>query len=92
MDRYDVVIVGGGIAGSALASVLAASGMSVLLLERVSEYRDKVRGEYMQPWGAVEMLRMDLAGVLTEAGGGWCPKRAAGRGRGGRAVRIRTRQ
>ena len=47
MDRFDVVIVGGGIAGSALASVLAPAGMSVLLLERVVEYRDKVRGEYI---------------------------------------------
>lgn len=72
MKHCDVVVVGGGIAGSALASVLAATGLDVLVLERVSEYRDKVRGEYMQPWGAAEMLQMGLETPLVEAGGGWC--------------------
>jgi flavin-dependent dehydrogenase len=43
----DVVIVGGGIAGSALATVLARGGHEVVLLERQSVYRDKVRGEGM---------------------------------------------
>ena len=70
-DRFDVVVVGAGIAGSALACVLASSGVSVLVLERQTEYHDHVRGEYMQPWGAAEMLRMGLDGVLTDAGGGW---------------------
>ena len=42
---YDVVIVGGGIAGNALATVLARTGQAVLVLERSSVYRDRVRGE-----------------------------------------------
>ena len=41
----DVAIVGGGIAGAALATVLARDGYQVLLLERQTTYRDKVRGE-----------------------------------------------
>ena len=45
MDRCDVIVVGGGIAGSALAGVLAGAGVDVLLLETVTEYRDRVRGE-----------------------------------------------
>lgn len=43
----DVVIVGGGIAGSALATVLARGGHEVVLLERQTVYRDKVHGEGM---------------------------------------------
>ncbi|MDP8932110.1 MAG: FAD-dependent oxidoreductase, partial [Actinomycetota bacterium] len=40
----DVVVVGGGIAGSALATALAMGGLEVVVLERQSAYRDKVRG------------------------------------------------
>lgn len=40
----DVVIVGGGIAGSALATVLAGGGHEVVLLERQSVYRRGARG------------------------------------------------
>ena len=45
----DVVVVGAGIAGASIAAVLARSGLEVLLLERQRFYRDRVRGEYMQP-------------------------------------------
>ncbi len=72
MDRCDVIVVGGGIAGSAVASVLAGAGVDVLLLDTATEYRDRVRGEYLQPWGVAEMLRLKLETVLLEAGGGWC--------------------
>ena len=72
MDHCDVIVVGGGIAGSAVASVLAVAGVDVLLLDTATEYRDRVRGEYLQPWGVAEMLRMQLETVLLEAGGGWC--------------------
>ncbi len=69
---FDVVIVGGGIAGSALAAVLAPTGMSVLVLERQVAYRDRVRGENMQPWGAAEAQRLGLEDVFLGAGGGYC--------------------
>lgn len=73
MTRYDVVVVGGGIAGSALGAVLAPAGISVLVLERQIAYRDKVRGEYMQPWGVAEMLRLGFESTLLEVGGGYTP-------------------
>jgi 2-polyprenyl-6-methoxyphenol hydroxylase-like FAD-dependent oxidoreductase len=66
----DVVVVGGGIAGSALATVLARDGLDVLVLERQVTYRDKVRGETMQPWGVAEIMRLGLLDVLLDAGGG----------------------
>ena len=71
----DVVIVGGGIAGSSLATVMARDGYQVVVLERQTAYRDKVRGEWMACWGVAELLRLNLdkplldAGVLCDAGG-----------------------
>ncbi len=47
--RYDLVIVGGGIAGAALARATAVVGLSVLVLEREPAFRDRVRGEQMHP-------------------------------------------
>jgi 2-polyprenyl-6-methoxyphenol hydroxylase-like FAD-dependent oxidoreductase len=70
MDRSaDVVVVGAGIAGSALATVLARDGYEVLVLERQTSYRDKVRGEAMCCWGVAEMLALDLEKPLLDAGG-----------------------
>ena len=65
----DVAIVGGGIAGAALATVLARDGYDVLLLERQASYRDKVRGEFLSCWGVAEMLALDLEKPLVDAGG-----------------------
>jgi 2-polyprenyl-6-methoxyphenol hydroxylase-like FAD-dependent oxidoreductase len=67
--QYDVVVVGGGIAGTALTLVLARGGLSVLLLEREPSYRDKVRGESVTPWGVRELRRLGLEALLLEAGG-----------------------
>ena len=53
-ETFDVIIIGGGIAGSALAAVLARKGRAVLVLERSTVYRDKVRGEFFHAWGVAE--------------------------------------
>lgn len=66
---WDAIVVGGGIGGSALGSVLARAGCSVLLLEKETEYRDKVRGEWIAPWGVSELRRLDLYEPLRGAGG-----------------------
>ncbi len=65
MDRYDVVIVGAGIAGGALATMLARGGKQVLLLERTEAYKDVVRGEWIAPWGIIDARKAGLSEVLA---------------------------
>lgn len=69
MTQYDVAIVGAGVGGSALASVLAEAGHSVLLLERSLVHEDRVRGEWIAPWGVVELHSLGLYETLQAAGG-----------------------
>src|SRR5512141_178586 len=64
----DVVILGGGIAGGALATVLARGGLDVCLLERETIYPDRVRGEWIAPWGLAEFERLGLADILRDNG------------------------
>ena len=48
---YDVVTVGGGLGGAALAKVLAENGVRALVVERETAFKDRVRGERIAPWG-----------------------------------------
>lgn len=52
----DVVIIGAGVLGSALAVALADQGRSVILLEKSLKEPDRIVGELLQP-GGVEALR-----------------------------------
>jgi 2-polyprenyl-6-methoxyphenol hydroxylase-like FAD-dependent oxidoreductase len=69
LRTYDLIIVGGGIGGSALATVMAQAGKSVLVLEQTEVYEDKVRGEWIAPWGVAEVQRLGLYDLLMGAGG-----------------------
>lgn len=69
MDRYDLIIVGGGIGGSALATVMSRAGARVLLLEQSEAFQDRVRGEWIAPWGVTEVKRLGLYDLLAGAGG-----------------------
>jgi len=74
VSEPDLVIVGGGIAGGALAIVMARAGTSVLVLERQSEYRDHVRGEILWPWGVRTARLLGIESELLDAGAlvvGW---------------------
>ncbi len=67
-SRPDAVIVGAGIAGSALAIALARSGFSVILLEKSAVHVDRVRGEFIVPWGVAEARTLGILDLLEGAG------------------------
>jgi 2-polyprenyl-6-methoxyphenol hydroxylase-like FAD-dependent oxidoreductase len=48
---------------------MARDGYQVVMLERHTSYRDKVRGEALLCWGVAEVLRLDLERPLLDAGG-----------------------
>ena len=65
----DAIIVGGGLGGSALAEQLAKAGHDALVLERETEFKDRVRGENMLPWGVAAARRLGILDDLIVAGG-----------------------
>ncbi len=87
MRRRDVVIVGAGPAGSALAALLARQGLEVLLLDRARFPRAKVCGEYMSPQALASLDRLGALGLVEALG----PRRLRGlsvRSEGGRSFRA----
>lgn len=48
---YDLITIGGGLGGAALAHVMAQAGAKVLVIERAEEFTDRNRGEWLAPWG-----------------------------------------
>ena len=61
MDQlYDIAIIGGGLAGSALAKSMAERRFRVIVLERGKEFRDRVRGEQMACWGVAEARELGI--------------------------------
>src|SRR5688572_10639617 len=67
--NVDVIVVGGGLAGSTLAAVLGRRGHKVLVLEAETKFKDRVRGENMLPWGVAIARRLGVLEDLTAAGG-----------------------
>lgn len=65
---YDLVIIGGGLAGASLARSMAGSGTSVLVLEAAMEFKDRIWGDLLVPWGVAEAEALDLLGMLEGAG------------------------
>jgi FADH2 O2-dependent halogenase len=78
---YDVVVIGGGPAGSVLGSLLAQAGHSALILERDIHPRDHV-GESFTPssnviWERIGFLaKMEEAGFVHKPGAPWTAPRA----------------
>jgi flavin-dependent dehydrogenase len=64
----DVLIVGGGPAGSATATFLARAGHSVLIVDRSAFPRDKACSEYMSPEAVRILARLGVLDTLEGAG------------------------
>jgi flavin-dependent dehydrogenase len=69
MAMYDVVIVGGGVGGASLGKAMAERGYRVLIVEREARFRDRVRGEFVFPWGVAEAQALGVHDALIRAGG-----------------------
>jgi 2-polyprenyl-6-methoxyphenol hydroxylase-like FAD-dependent oxidoreductase len=66
-DSYDIVIGGGGLGGSALAKVMAENGKRTLVLEKETQFRDRVRGEGLVPWGGAEAEQLGCYRLLCDS-------------------------
>src|SRR3954452_6647414 len=77
---HDLVIVGGGLAGASLGTCMAQSGARVLILERTEQFRDRVRGEGIHPWGVPELGALGIYRKLIDtcAFGSSLPHRLSG--------------
>lgn len=70
----DVIVVGGAVAGGALANALGTAGVSTLLLEKVSREVHSTRGDTLHPptlqilgrWGVLAALHADGAVPIKE--------------------------
>ncbi|KAK0643554.1 squalene epoxidase-domain-containing protein [Cercophora newfieldiana] len=60
----DVVVVGAGIFGCAIAYALANQGRSVILLERSMKEPDRIVGELLQPGGVAALRKLGLERCL----------------------------
>jgi menaquinone-9 beta-reductase len=60
MIAWDVAVIGGGIAGSAAAALLARHGLRVILFEKGKFPRQKVCGEFLSPDGADVLQRVGV--------------------------------
>jgi 2-polyprenyl-6-methoxyphenol hydroxylase-like FAD-dependent oxidoreductase len=63
-SRFDLVTVGGGVGASTLALSMAKHSAQVLMLERETQFRDRVRGEALAPWGVAEAKEFGIAELL----------------------------
>ncbi len=58
---YDIITIGGGIAASSLAKAMAERGAKVLVLERETKFKDRVRGEAIVSWAWPKRMNSELA-------------------------------
>lgn len=62
--KFDIVIIGAGIVGCALAYGLGQSGRRVLLLERDLSVPDRIVGELLQPAGCIALAKLGMLDCL----------------------------
>src|SRR5688572_25720945 len=68
-EHYDIITVGGGLGSSSLAKAMAERGKRVLVLERELKFKDRVRGEYLCPWGVAEARTLGAYDLIKNSCG-----------------------
>ena len=68
MNRYDVVVVGARVAGSATALLLARAGLRVALVERAAYGSDTVSTHGLMRAGVLQLSRWGLLDRVVAAG------------------------
>src|SRR2546423_1650186 len=68
MAPYDVIIIGGGPAGSSAAITLASQGVRVLVLEEKRMPRAKLCGEFITPESFPTLERLGVMTAMIKAG------------------------
>jgi squalene monooxygenase len=67
--RYDVIVVGGGLSGCAMATALANGGKKILVLEARAGRNPRFNGELIHPHGVDVLDERGFLGPLQAAGG-----------------------
>ncbi|XP_055965168.1 squalene monooxygenase [Sorex fumeus] len=60
----EVIIIGAGVLGSALATVLSRDGRKVTVIERDLKEPDRIVGEFLQPGGCCSLKELGLEGAV----------------------------
>src|SRR5258708_11416221 len=68
-ERVDVVIAGGGIAGSVAAAALSRLGLDILVLEPGLHADRRLGGELLHPLGVAGLAELDLLSHVEAQGG-----------------------
>ena len=69
MSEFDIIVVGAGIAGCAVAYSLGMDGYSVLLIERDLKEPDRIVGELLQPGGIEALHKLGMQDCLENIDG-----------------------
>ncbi len=62
--KFDVCIIGAGVAGGVLAAYLGKNGLNVAVIEKSLAEQERIIGELLQPGGVIKLQEMGLEAVL----------------------------
>lgn len=65
MPEFDVIVIGAGVVGPAIATALARQGRKVLIVERSWEKPDRIVGELLQPGGLKALKELGMAQAVN---------------------------
>lgn len=65
-NKFDICIIGAGVAGATLAAYLGKHGKNICIIERDWKERDTIVGELLQPGGVLQLQQMQLDFFLND--------------------------